>query len=61
MHTYQKSVSGHNSLLSNLIGMILHLFVVHDTEVVVVGGGGYCPVRTCLVYIEGFVAIIFLY
>ena len=32
------------------IGMILHTIVVHDQEVVVVGG--ICPVRTCLVYIE---------
>ena len=34
---------GHNSLLSNLIWMILHLFAVHETGVVVAGGVVFVP------------------
>ena len=53
VHTYPKSVSGPYLFIANLMGMVLHLIVVHDTGVVV--AGGICPVRTCLdlsVYIE---------
>ena len=41
--------------------MILHTIVVHDTGVVVAGGGCICPVRTCLFRLDKALASDILY